>query len=71
MKIAVLMLCLDRLFKSASGNFLTPTENKSLDARRCLPALHTVAAHSREGVGSVAALKDTQPFVDSSHLFNL
>lgn len=51
-------------------------KDKSLDPRRCLPALHTLwlqtlRPHSREGVGSAQALKDTQRFADSSNLFNL
>lgn len=55
-----------------------PHTNKrtSLDPQRCLPALHTLRLqtlrpHSREGVGSAQALKDTQQFADSSNLFNL
>lgn len=51
-------------------------KDKSLDPQRCLPALHTLwlqtlKPHSREGVGSAQALKDTQHFADSSNLFNL
>lgn len=60
---------------------LAPTKDNTSDPHRCwrvcADSLHTPVLptlyrpHSREGVGSVQLLKDTQRFAGCSHLFNL